>query len=37
VSLLRALKREFGYYCIELLLEEPEQQLEMAFVMGGAD
>jgi hypothetical protein len=33
VSLLRALKREFGFYCIELLAE-PEQ-LEMAFVIGG--
>jgi hypothetical protein len=37
VSLLRALKREFGFYCIELVAEqvvEPEQ-LEMAYVMGG--
>jgi hypothetical protein len=38
VSLLRALKREFGFYCIELSTEgsaEPDQ-LEMAFVVGGA-
>jgi hypothetical protein len=34
VSLLRALKREFGYYCIELVAEVPEQT-EMAFVIGG--
>jgi hypothetical protein len=37
VSLLRALKREFGFYCIELMAEqalEPEQP-EMAYVMGG--
>jgi hypothetical protein len=31
VGLLRALKREFGFYCIELMAE-PE---EVAFVMGG--
>jgi N-acetylneuraminic acid mutarotase len=39
VSLLRLLKREFGFYCIELVAEEPAEpeQLEMAFVMGGAD
>jgi 5-keto 4-deoxyuronate isomerase len=39
VSLLRALKREFGYYCIELVAEksaEPEQ-LETVYVMGGTD
>jgi hypothetical protein len=39
VSLLRALKREFGFYCIELLAEqeaEPEQ-LEVAYVMGGGE
>jgi hypothetical protein len=30
VSLLRALKREFGFYCIELVSE----QLEVAYVMG---
>jgi N-acetylneuraminic acid mutarotase len=37
VSLLRALKREFGYYCIELVAEQPAepQQLEMAYIMGG--
>jgi hypothetical protein len=37
VSLLRALKREFGYYCIELVAEEPAEpaQQEMVFVMGG--
>jgi hypothetical protein len=41
VSLLRALKREFGFYCIELVAEqaaeqaaEPEQP-EMAYVMSG--
>jgi hypothetical protein len=37
VSLLRTLKREFGFYCIELVAEqpaEPEQQ-EVAYVMGG--
>jgi hypothetical protein len=37
VSLLRALKREFGFYCIELVSEQaaaPEQP-EMAYVMGG--
>jgi hypothetical protein len=37
VSLLRALKREFGYYCIELVADEPAgpAQVEMAYVMGG--
>jgi hypothetical protein len=37
VSLLRALKREFGFYCIELVSEQaldPEQE-EVAYVMGG--
>jgi hypothetical protein len=37
VSLLRALKREFGYYCIELVADqaaEPEQP-EVAYAMGG--
>jgi hypothetical protein len=34
VSLLRLLKREFGFYCIELVDEKPKQ-LEMAYVMGG--
>jgi hypothetical protein len=39
VSLLRTLKREFGFYCIELVAEqpaEPEQQ-EVAYMMGGFD
>jgi hypothetical protein len=38
VSLLRALKREFGFYCVELVAEQPvEPELpEMAFVMGGS-
>jgi hypothetical protein len=37
VILLRALKREFGFYCIELCAEEPVEptQPEMVFVMGG--
>jgi hypothetical protein len=37
VSLLRALKREFGFYCIEVVAEQPaEPKLpEMAFVVGG--
>jgi hypothetical protein len=37
VSLLRALKREFGFYCIELCAEQPMQthQPEVALVMGG--
>jgi hypothetical protein len=37
VSLLRALKREFGFYCIELCAVEPtvEEQPEMVFAMGG--
>jgi hypothetical protein len=38
VSLLRALKREFGFYCIELCAEQPAEQdrpSEVAFVMGG--
>jgi hypothetical protein len=38
VSLLRVLKREFGFYCIELSMEgsaEPEQP-ELALVMGGS-
>jgi hypothetical protein len=37
VSLLRALKREFGYYCIELYAERPLRRPEMAYVMGGND
>jgi hypothetical protein len=39
VSLLRALKREFGFYCIELSVEgsaEPEQP-EIVLVMGGTN
>jgi hypothetical protein len=37
VSLLRSLKREFGFYCIELSADEPAapEYAEMAFVMGG--
>jgi hypothetical protein len=37
VSLLRALKREFGYYCIELCAVQMVQATEadVAFVMGG--
>jgi hypothetical protein len=37
VSLLRALKREFGFYCIELYAEQPTQtrEPEVALVMGG--
>jgi hypothetical protein len=37
VSLLRALKREFGFYCIQLYAEQPTEphQPEMALVMGG--
>jgi hypothetical protein len=39
VSLLRALKREFGFYCIELCVEQAEtlEQDEVAYVMGGED
>jgi hypothetical protein len=38
ISLLRALKREFGFYCIELVADQPAQpQLETAYVMGGYD
>jgi hypothetical protein len=39
ISLLRALKREFGYYCIELCAEQPTEpdQPEVALVMGGFD
>jgi N-acetylneuraminic acid mutarotase len=38
VSLLRALKREFGFYCIELCAEQPTElyQPEMALIMGGS-
>jgi hypothetical protein len=38
VTLLRALKREFGFCCIELFAEQPVEQdrpSEVAFVMGG--
>jgi hypothetical protein len=37
VSLLRALKREFGFYCIELSVEHgvEQEQPEVALVMGG--
>jgi hypothetical protein len=37
LSLLRLLKREFGFYCIKLVVEQPAEpeQLETAFVMGG--
>jgi hypothetical protein len=37
VSLLRALKREFGFYCIELSAEVPREpeMLETVFVLGG--
>jgi hypothetical protein len=38
VSLLRSLKREFEYYCIELVAEQPTVPdfVETAYVMGGA-
>jgi hypothetical protein len=38
VSLLRALKREFGFYCIELSTEGPAEaeQFEIVFVFGGS-
>jgi hypothetical protein len=37
ISLLRALKREFGFYCIDLCTEKPmvPHQPEVALVMGG--
>jgi hypothetical protein len=36
VSLLRALKREFGYYCIELTVEPPPVVFyETVYIMGG--
>jgi hypothetical protein len=38
VSLLRALKREFGFYCIELCTEQPavpNRPSEVAFLMSG--
>jgi N-acetylneuraminic acid mutarotase len=34
VSLLRALKREFGFYCIELCAAQAEEK-EIAFIIGG--
>ena len=34
VSLLRALKREFGFYCLELVAERPKQAAA-AYVAGG--
>jgi hypothetical protein len=34
VSFLRALKREFGFYCIELCADQSEET-EIAFIMGG--
>jgi hypothetical protein len=39
VYLLRALKREFGFYCIELTMEGSAEveQPERAFVMGGSN
>jgi hypothetical protein len=39
VSLLRALKLEFGYYCIELVAEQPVDlmQQETVYIMGGSD
>jgi hypothetical protein len=36
VSLLHALKREFGFYCIKLVAETP-LQIETAYVVGGLD
>jgi hypothetical protein len=38
VSLLRALKREFGFYCIQLVAEQPAEPklVETAYVIGGA-
>jgi hypothetical protein len=37
VSLLRTLKREFGFYCIELVAEQSTEAVrpEMAYVLGG--
>jgi N-acetylneuraminic acid mutarotase len=36
VSLLRALKREFGFYCIELCVEQVAEEPDVAYAMGGA-
>jgi hypothetical protein len=35
VSLLRALKREFGFYCFELVAKPEQSHPEAAYVMGG--
>jgi N-acetylneuraminic acid mutarotase len=37
VSLLRTLKREFGFYCIELVVEQAEglEETEMVYILGG--
>jgi hypothetical protein len=40
VSLLRALKREFGFYCVELVAQQPmmpavPELLDVAYVIGG--
>ena len=37
MSLVRALKREFGFYCIDLCVEQPVKlgQSETSFVVGG--
>jgi hypothetical protein len=35
VSLLRALKREFGFYCMELCAEPEPEQPEMVYAIGG--
>jgi hypothetical protein len=39
VSLLRALQREFGFYCIEMMAEQAAvpERLEVTYVMGGRD
>jgi N-acetylneuraminic acid mutarotase len=39
VSLLRALKREFGFYCIELCADQmvEHEQPEVAYVVGGSN
>jgi hypothetical protein len=39
VSLLRALKREFGFYCIELFADQANEPLqsEMVLIVGGYD
>jgi hypothetical protein len=37
VSLLRALKREFGFYCIELCAEPQPEEPKVAYVMGGGN